>query len=116
MQITYLCWYSVNLLTETNIDLYKKNRPKEINFISHEMLYLNIVAVAEYLGKNTLAQLVASEGLFFYKCLQTTTALVLIHETLRRALTQSRLSTSFDLIHKFQKIMEHSNKNLSTQD
>lgn len=80
------------------------------------MLYLNIVAVAEYLGKNTLAQLVASEGLFFYKCLQTTTALVLIHQALRRALAQNRLSTSFDLIQKYQKIMEHSNKNLNVQD
>lgn len=40
--------------------MYKKNRPKEINFIAHEMLYMNIVAIAEYLGKNTLAQLVGS--------------------------------------------------------
>ncbi len=96
---------SVNLLTETNIDLYKKNRPNEINFIPHEMLYYNIVAVAEYLGKNTLAHLVGSEALFFYKCLQTNTSLMLIYQNLKRCLIQNRFSTSLDLIHKFQKVI-----------
>jgi hypothetical protein len=46
------------MLTKTNIDLYKTHRPNEINFINHEMLHYNIIAIAEYLGKNTLSQLV----------------------------------------------------------
>lgn len=61
--------------------------------------------MAEYLGKNTLAQMVGSEALFFYKCLQTSTALILIYQNLRRTLTQNRLSTSLDILSKFQKII-----------
>jgi hypothetical protein len=105
----------VNLLTQTNIDLYKNNRPNEINFINHEMLYYNIVAVAEYLGKNTLAHLVGSEALFFYQCLQTNTSLTLLYQNLRRSLIQNRFSSCLDLIHKFQKVIEHS-RNMSNHE
>ena len=43
------------MLTAINIELYEKNRPKNIHFIAHEMLYYNIVMLANQIGKGTLA-------------------------------------------------------------
>lgn len=96
------------MLTAINIELYEKNRPKKIHFISHEMLYYNIVMLANQVGKGTLAEIIGSEGLFFYKSLQTKTSLSLIYQNLKRLLSQNRSSSSLELIEKFQQIISHS--------
>ena len=72
------------------------------------MLYYNIVMLANQLGKATLAEIIASEGLFFYKSLLPKTSLSLIYQNIKRFLTQNRPSSSLELIEKFQKIMDHS--------
>lgn len=72
------------------------------------MLYYNIVMLANQLGKGTLAEIIASEGLFFYKSLLSKTSLSLIYQNVKRFLTQNRLSSSLELIEKFQKIIDHS--------
>lgn len=50
------------------------------------MLYSNIVAIAEYLGKSTLSQLVGAEALMFYQSLQTPVTLSLIAHNLKKNL------------------------------
>lgn len=104
--------YVVAMLTETNIQLYKNKRPNNIHFIHHDMLYYNIVTIADYLGKNSLAQLVADEALMFYQSLNTNAALSFIAQNLKRSLGQNRVSTCLQLVEKFQKVIEHA-KNFS---
>ena len=76
----------VDLLTSINIDMYEKIRPKSINFIGHEMLYHNIVMLANQLGRGPLAEVIATEGLFFYKSMEPRTSLPLIYQNLKRLL------------------------------
>lgn len=103
------------MLTAINIELYEKNRPNSIDFISHEMLYCNIVMLASQIGKNTLAELISAEGLHFYKGMQSKTALSLLYLNLKRALSQNQLSTSFQLVEKFQRVNERA-RNLDNHE
>lgn len=86
------------MLTQINISLYENNRPKNINFISHEKLYLNIIAVSKYVGNGSVTDLIGLEALFFSKSMRTNTVLPILYESLRRYLMQNRLHTSLEVL------------------
>lgn len=75
------------------------NKPSNpITSIQHELYFWNIIVLAQLLGREEVAQLVAVEAMEYYKSMRTETALMVVYQLLRVLTNQNRLASCVSLV------------------